>query len=431
MLSSLPTAQFFQEKDLKLLKGEAIKDEKCDEKDMRKKRIEKKKQPEQPEKDQRQREKEASKLKEKRSLQKQVLFMENFLKRSKTSHSFQDDQFSTKSVTCDPSITKSKNVYKLTTLSMDSTLATSSDITLEDIRKSHVSLWHHLGQSFRSKRKQGWGIRLKPKSEPFTELKLADTTGVAHYDDLAMEKPVDGFGEHNCDIRSYPTNEDSSYLVAKKCCRGKQLLQFHNSYRPAFYGIWSKKSQVVGPRHPIRKDPSLDYASSSDEEWFEEEPGEILSDCEEDKESSVEFSKSDDENDDGFFVRDGYLSEDEVDKVIDVEGAESSRSCKDDTESEEFSDLIQRQKNLNNLTVHALKKDQPLIILDLMHGKELGQNFSGTLKLEQMYLKSLSMRAIPGSLCIELSMDEMLDEDQEARLSPGGGASTSREKEHV
>ena len=28
-------------------------------------------------------------------------------------------------------------------------------------------------------------------------------------------------------------------------------------------------SQVVGPRHPFRKDPSLDYDVNSDEEWEE------------------------------------------------------------------------------------------------------------------------------------------------------------------
>jgi len=28
-------------------------------------------------------------------------------------------------------------------------------------------------------------------------------------------------------------------------------------------------SHIVGPRHPLRKDPSLDYDVSSDEEWEE------------------------------------------------------------------------------------------------------------------------------------------------------------------
>jgi hypothetical protein len=46
---------------------------------------------------------------------------------------------------------------------------------------------------------------------------------------------------------------------------------------------------------------------------FKEEPGESLSDCEKDEEEcQEEGSKSDGESEDGFFVPDGYLSDDEV-----------------------------------------------------------------------------------------------------------------------
>lgn len=49
----------------------------------------------------------------------------------------------------------------------------------------------------------------------------------------------------------------------------------------------------------------------------QEEPGESLSDCERDKDDEVldednMKEDSDDESDDGFFVPDGYLSENEV-----------------------------------------------------------------------------------------------------------------------
>ena len=46
---------------------------------------------------------------------------------------------------------------------------------------------------------------------------------------------------------------------------------------------------------------------------FQEEPGESLSDCDKDEEEcQEECTKSDEESEDGFFVPDGYLSEDEV-----------------------------------------------------------------------------------------------------------------------
>lgn len=48
---------------------------------------------------------------------------------------------------------------------------------------------------------------------------------------------------------------------------------------------------------------------------MQEDPGESLSDCDKDDEESLDegFSKVDeDESEDGFFVPDGYLSENEV-----------------------------------------------------------------------------------------------------------------------
>lgn len=85
-----------------------------------------------------------------------------------------------------------------------------------------------------------------------------------------------------------------------------------------------------------------------------------------------------------------------METVMDHEGAESSPTCKDDVETEEFCALLQQQKNLNNLTEHALKKNRPIIKSNLMHehDSEMGHNFSSTLKLEQMCLQSLSMVVI-------------------------------------
>ncbi|KAM9358510.1 chromatin assembly factor 1 subunit A [Symphorus nematophorus] len=87
-----------------------------------------------------------------------------------------------------------------------------------------------------------------------------------------------------------------------------KLLQFHENYRPAYWGTWSKKSSHISPRCPFRQDKDLfDYEVDSDEEWEEEEPGESLSHSEgEDEEEGGE-----DDDDDGFFVPHGYLSDDE------------------------------------------------------------------------------------------------------------------------
>jgi len=57
-----------------------------------------------------------------------------------------------------------------------------------------------------------------------------------------------------------------------------KLLQFHENYRPAYYGTWRKHSSIISARRPWQRDTSFfAYDVDSDEEWEEEEPGESLS----------------------------------------------------------------------------------------------------------------------------------------------------------
>lgn len=115
---------------------------------------------------------------------------------------------------------------------------------------------------------------------------------------------------------------------------------------------------------------------------------------------------------------------DRTETDVDVEGAGNSTRCKD-IESEEFCSVLRQQKYLNNLTEHALRRNQPLVIPNFPRDKDcllLSHNLSGTPKLELTCLQALSMRLIPGSSCIEISLDEIQDEDQEASLSTGKSA---------
>lgn len=96
-------------------------------------------------------------------------------------------------------------------------------------------------------------------------------------------------------------------------------------------------------------------------------------------------------------------------------------------ESEEFCALLQQQKYLNNLTEHALKKNQPLIISNLMHEKSsllTAEDLTGTPRLEQMCLQALSMRLFPGGSPVEISLDNVEDDYQEACPSSGKGKTT-------
>ncbi|KAL6313837.1 hypothetical protein AAG906_010256 [Vitis piasezkii] len=239
----------------------------------------------------------------------------------------------------------------------------------------------------------------KPKTELVKEIKLTGNRGLARDDELSIEKIVDGWEETTAEDRLFDTNAYSCPSDAQKCNQSKQLLQFDKSHRPAFYGIWPKKSQIVGPRCPFKKDPDLDYDIDSDEEW---------------EECRGRMFKGDDESDD-FMVPDGYLSENEgvqVDKMETdptVEEARSSPGCRTEFESEEFC-------------------NQPLIILNLMHEKIpllMAEDLSGTPKLEQMCLQALSMCAFPGGPLIEISVtNDLQDEDKEACLSNSRSSTT-------
>ncbi|XP_030472285.1 chromatin assembly factor 1 subunit FAS1 [Syzygium oleosum] len=410
------------EKELKRLQEEAEKEEKrCEKEELELKKQLKKQ--EEAKKDQRRREKEEAELKKQLALQKQASVMERFLKRSKTTSPVLDD----KSTPGLPLSSKAREcVHESIACLMDSSLFSDQEITIGQIWKSHLSSWHRLGLSIRSNQEQHWGIRRKPKTEIFKELKLTtpnSVKGAAQDDELNLEKIVSGWNERISDDASICKAGDKSHLGMRKCVRRKQLLQFDKSHRPAFYGIWPAKSETVGSRHPFRKDPELDYDVDSDEEWEEEDPGESLSDCDKDDEESLDegCSKVDeDESEDEFFVPDGYLSENEgvhVDKMdtdISVEGTTSSSD--QDSEHVVLSALLQQQKHLYNVTEQALRKNQPFIITNLFHEKSTKQmagEVSAAQKLEQMCLEALSMLIFPGAKLPECLADNILNEDEE------------------
>ncbi|ESR46817.1 Chromatin assembly factor 1 subunit FAS1 [Citrus sinensis] len=420
------------ERELKRLQEEAERDERRREKEEADIRKQIRKQQEEADKEKRHREKEEAEMKKKLALQKQASMMERFLKRSKILTSCQNDESSPRAIT---SVLLSKNSEQLpeaVTKLVDSTLSSNDEINIDDIRRSHLSSWHRFGHFVRSNRNQHWGIRRKPKTELFKELKLTNR-GLGHDDDLSMERSEDRCEAQTVDDKSCITSSDSSSAITK-CKRWKQLLQFDKSHRPAFYGIWPKKSHIVGPRHPLMKDPDLDYDIDSDEEWEEEEPGESLSDCEKDgDEEGCSKADDEDESEDGFFVPDGYLSEDEgvqVDRMeidLSAEDTKSSPSYKQELESKESCALVRQRKYLSSLTEQALQKNQPLIILNLMHEKVpllMAEDLSGTSNMEQKCLQALSIRPFPGDLHVEITVDIMDAENEKDCLSNGKGSTT-------
>ncbi|KAL0382586.1 UNVERIFIED_CONTAM: Chromatin assembly factor 1 subunit FAS1 [Sesamum calycinum] len=383
------------EKELKRLHEEAEKEERRRQKEENDMQKQLKRQQEDAEKDQRRREKEEAEMRKQLALQKQASLMERFLKRNKTDSTSQNDSSMSKATTSGSSANMLERTSESVTLVMDSVLAQNGG--LEVTLKCLVPHW------------------------TFDTFKQENALG--------HSEVCGGWVDPNVDGRLSQMNTDSSPLPSiQKRSRAKQLLQFDKSHRPAFYGVCPRKSQVVGPRHPFVKDPDIDYEIDSDEEWEEDEPGESLSDSEKDEEdeSAEGHLKDDDEeeSEDGFFVPDGYLSENEGVKADEVESDDLVEEVRNlpnpeqQVQSEEFCTLLRQQKYLKNLTEHALKKNQPLIILNLMHEKTTlfsAEELTGTEKLERMCLQTLSMRPLPGFPDIEISAhNDAVDEDQEA-----------------
>ncbi|XP_071343518.1 chromatin assembly factor 1 subunit A [Trachinotus anak] len=127
-----------------------------------------------------------------------------------------------------------------------------------------------------------------------------------------------------------------------------KLLQFHENYRPAYWGTWSKKSSHISPRCPLRHDKDLlDYEVDSDEEWEEEEPGESLSHSE--GEDEEEGGEDDDDDDDGFFVPHGYLSDDEGALEEEEGGDLEKQKLRQKLKAREWDELMSTKKKMKVL----------------------------------------------------------------------------------
>ncbi|XP_027882576.1 chromatin assembly factor 1 subunit A [Xiphophorus couchianus] len=169
-------------------------------------------------------------------------------------------------------------------------------------------------------------IGQKPRRSGRTEHRQADTLG----DCIALDpsKPDD-------------TPDRRRYGPMK-------LLQFHENYRPAYWGTWRKTSSHISPRCPLRQDKDLlDYEVDSDEEWEEEEPGESLSHSEGEEEE--EGGEDDDDDDDGFFVPHGYLSDDEGALEEEDGGDLEKQKLRQTLKAREWDELMSSKKKMKVL----------------------------------------------------------------------------------
>ncbi|MQL95352.1 hypothetical protein Taro_028017 [Colocasia esculenta] len=436
----LQKEKFQSEKELKRRQIEADKEERRREKEEAELKKQQKRQQEELERELKRREREEAEARKQLSIHKQASIMQRFLKSKKCSNTEEQADISSKDALSSDS-SRSRVTESSIALSMDLAL-TQQDCIIDDLWKSQVTAWSKLRHS---KKFQHWGVRHKPKGVVFNELKLQGSSCKPEsLGNLKASKRTsicikeNDKSDPNClsdNIEESPANNQSSevndgitFTSIRMSRRSTKLLQFDKTYRPAYY---------VGPRRPFAKDYGLDYNVDSDEEWEEEEPGESLSDCDKDDEEEIleEDPKADDddESEDGFFVPDGYLSENEgvQDDSLrsDAMSGESRAdpSVRPEIENEECSALLQRQKHLDHLTQQALRKNQPLIITNLLHEKSeiaLAKDLNGALKVEQICLQTLCVVACSGGSIIEHPFDNRSSGDSDVCQSEVGSAPT-------
>jgi hypothetical protein len=96
-----------------------------------------------------------------------------------------------------------------------------------------------------------------------------------------------------------------------------KLYQFHDNYRPAYFGSWTKCSIEITPRRPFYRDMNcgLNYDVDSDEEWEEDlvegDAEDLVNSSEDEDEEDLDGSEEEEEEEEDWLVPHGYLSDDE------------------------------------------------------------------------------------------------------------------------
>ncbi|KAG0554872.1 hypothetical protein KC19_12G126800 [Ceratodon purpureus] len=456
--------QIEAEKEQRRKEKEAVEAEK----ENKRKEKELKRQHEEAEKETKRKEKEAAERKKQLVLQKQANIMSRLFRRKDSdspaphgeNRSPDTDQQPPESMSIGSPEPSSSDVVSR----VDEELRSACMRTEAELLRDHVVSWQEKWKARSAEPFRRWGVRTAPKVAVCTELRLQGTgmgssrkidfpanarTGPdseapssslkrkreedESLDDCNLEANArtgpdseapssslkrkreedESLDDCNLEDNVVVLDDDEPDVICtppkkKQCGLRWKLLQFDKSHRPAYYGTMSKVSKTIRPRHPLRKDASLDYEVDSDEEWEEEDPGESLSDCE-DKEEDLEKVdvESDEEAGDGFVVPDGYLSENEgvhveeptfeigqSSKQVPVSGESSSISEGLATKDQMGRKHQHQMKLLDNVIKHALQRNKPFLINNLVPG-ENDEN-----QTERLCLQALRMVVVAPDIII-------------------------------
>ena len=92
-----------------------------------------------------------------------------------------------------------------------------------------------------------------------TLLQLQDPNSATYLEECRARKLVKSSIESEAIVVSDAEDEHDVMIVSlppvSQVATGRfKLIQFHTNYRPAYYGTWRRKSKVITPRNPFRKD---------------------------------------------------------------------------------------------------------------------------------------------------------------------------------
>ncbi|ETW10134.1 hypothetical protein H310_00506 [Aphanomyces invadans] len=195
----------------------------------------------------------------------------------------------------------------------------------EDTKKKQEALAKEKEEQELLRRRQTWGTFLKKtETKPSNDISrdrtvLADSNMERIDQELGLGMSKDGTGPKNPPAISLTTGTAPQVPVQPGSWSSqrhrhptlgiKKLLQFHDNYRPAYWGTNSKKARVLRRgRRPFAMVASLDYTVESDLEWEDDEMGESLSGKDSDDENGDEEDRLD--------YGDQWLAyEDEVDYI--------------------------------------------------------------------------------------------------------------------
>lgn len=413
------------------------------EKESKRKERELRRQQDEAEKVQKREEKEVAERKKQLLLQKQANIMDRLFRKKETDafspqgkhcsaeQGSPDQQTLENHSTCGPELYTADVISRL-----DEELRSTCLETEDELLRSHVHSWRKTWKSRSSDPFRRWGVRLTPKAREFPQLRLqgagmgsfrqtdptanggASSSFGSQSPSLKRKRQEDGIlDDCNVDDNVIVLNDDadvtSSPLRKKQYNLRWKLLQFDKSHRPAYYGTYLKSSSTVGPRHPLKKDASLDYEVDSDEEWEEEDPGESLSDCEDREEESEKIeSELDEDAADGFVVPDGYLSEEEGVHLEEAAMEDSDKAAQSQSldesgtnfESSGSLDQVVRKhqhlvKLLDNVTKHALQRNRPYLVSDLLQ-QDAEKYLSSDNQTERLCFQALRMCVVAPDILI-------------------------------